>query len=169
MAKLIRVLEWPSLAAGLVGGWLLVLLTIVVCYEVVARYAFNAPTLWGYELGTMLTGSAFLIGLAYALRQDGHIRIDFVTNAIGPRGKAVVDLLGYVLLMLPLTLWLCWFLLRQAIASYASQEHTGASAWNPVIWPIRTVFFAAFLLLLLQIAAEIIKALRLVVGREGPR
>ena len=169
MERFVRILEWPSVAAGLVGGWLLVLLTIVVCYEVVARYAFNAPTIWGYELGTMLTGSAFLIGFSYALRQDGHIRIDFVTNLIGPRGKAWVDLLGYVLLMLPMTGWLSWFLGRQAIESHASQEHTGASAWNPVIWPIRAVFFLAFLMLLSQILSEILKSARVVAARRSGR
>ena len=169
MGGLVRILEWPSRAAGLIGGLLLVLLTCVVCYEVVARYAFNAPTLWGYELGTMLTGTAFLLGLSYTLRQDGHIRVDFVTQRIGPRGKALIDLIGFALFMVPFTGWLAWFLARQALAAYVSQEHTGASAWNPVIWPFRTIFFVAFLLLLLQIVAEIIKNARVLAPRQGRR
>ena len=83
--------------------------------QVVARYVFNAPTLWGFEVGYMLTGAAFLLGLSYSLRQDGHIRVDFVTIAIGPRGKAVVDVVGYLLLMIPLAGWMVWFLTRQAL------------------------------------------------------
>jgi TRAP-type mannitol/chloroaromatic compound transport system permease small subunit len=117
-----------------------------------------------------MTGSSFLLGMAYALSRDAHIRIDVMSSRLSERVKAAVDIVCYVVLLVPFCGWLTHTLWGRALAAIASGEKSGQSAWNPPLWPFRTVFFVAFALLLLQIVAEIIKAARRFAGaRAGAR
>lgn len=143
-------------------------LVLATVYEVFARYLFNAPTIWAYEIAYMAMGSNFLLGAAFTLRERGHIRIDLVYSHVRPRAQAVIDIVGYVFLFLPVAWWLSWGLWKYAYFAYLSGETSGQSAWNPIIWPFRMVFFAGFLLLSLQATAELVKAYYLLLGRDLP-
>jgi TRAP-type mannitol/chloroaromatic compound transport system permease small subunit len=155
---LIHWIERISGGTGVVAGWLVVPLIFATCYEVFSRYVLNAPTIWAYELGYMVTGANFLIGAAYALREKAHIRIDVIyAHFFSKRTQALINVGGYVLLFLPIMFWLTLALWDYAYQAYLTQELSGQSAWNPVIWPFRLVFFAGFLLLLLQGIAEVLK------------
>ena len=92
-----------------VGACLLVPLVLATCYEVFARYLFGAPTIWAYEVGYTLTGAHFLLGMAFTLKNGEHIRIDIFSGKFSPRTRAIIDLVGYAVL-LPLTLWLTLYL-----------------------------------------------------------
>lgn len=166
MEKFIRVIDRLSGSTGVIGAWLVVPLIAATCYEVFSRYALNAPTIWAFELGYMLTGANFLIGTAYTLRERGHIRIDILYNHLPARTRAVIDVVGYVFLFLPAAMWLDIALWKYALSAFKSQELSGQSAWNPVIWPFRLVFFSGFLLLTLQGIAELIRASRYLSGRD---
>jgi TRAP-type mannitol/chloroaromatic compound transport system permease small subunit len=159
MRALIGAVERLSTAVGIFGAFLIVPLVIATCYEVLARYVFGAPTIWAYEIGYMLTGSHFLLGMAYTLRLGEHIRIDIFSGKFRPRVRAAIDLVCYAI-VLPLMVWLTLYLFRYFWSGYASNEKSGASAFNMPVWPFRIVFFAAFLVLTLQVLAEIAKTLR---------
>jgi TRAP-type mannitol/chloroaromatic compound transport system permease small subunit len=75
------------------------------------------------------------------------------------RTRAIIDLAGYTVL-LPLTIWLTLYLFRYLWSGWAANEKSGQSAFNMPVWPFRVVFFVAFLLLALQILAEVIKTAR---------
>ena len=64
-------------ATGLWIAWLNLPLVLAVSYEVVARYFFNAPTIWVFDVTYMLYGTIFMLGAAYALHKGAHIRTDF--------------------------------------------------------------------------------------------
>lgn len=166
MEKFIRVIDRLSGSTGVIGAWLVVPLIAATCYEVFSRYALNAPTIWAFELGYMLTGANFLIGTAYTLRERGHIRIDILYNHLPARTRAIIDVVGYVFLFLPAAMWLDVALWKYALSAFKSQELSGQSAWNPVIWPFRLVFFSGFLLLTLQGIVELIRATRFLRGRD---
>jgi TRAP-type mannitol/chloroaromatic compound transport system permease small subunit len=157
---MVRTIERISTVVGVIAGWLIVPLVFATVYEVVARYVFNAPTIWAYEIGYLMTGSGFLLGMAYALGRDAHIRIDVVSVRLSDGTKAIIDLVCYVGLLVPFCVWLSYTLWGRALAAIASGEKSGQSAWNPPLWPFRTVFFVAFALLLLQVIAEVIKSVR---------
>lgn len=161
---MVRTIERISHFVGIIAAWLIVPLIAAMVYEVFARYAFNAPTIWAYEIGYLMTGASFLLGMAYALSRDAHIRIDVMSAVISERAKAVIDLVCYIGLLIPFCGWLTHTLWTRALAAIASGEKSGQSAWNPPLWPFRTVFFVAFALLLLQIIAEVIKAARRLAG-----
>jgi TRAP-type mannitol/chloroaromatic compound transport system permease small subunit len=167
---MVRIIERLSHFVGVIAAWLIVPLVFASVYEVIARYVFNAPTIWAYEIGYLMTGSGFLLGMAYALSRDAHIRIDVVSVNMSVRTKAIIDIVCYVGLLLPFLLWLTQVLWRRATEAIASGEKSGQSAWNPVVWPFRTVFLVAFALLILQVIAEVIKSVqRLRSAQAGTR
>ena len=141
-------------------------LIVASCYEVFSRYVLGQPTLWAFEVGYMVMGTHFLIGLAYTLREREHIRVDFLYAQLSPKKRALVDAFTYAALLLPLAGWLTAGFWDKVQKAYASQERSGMSAFNPVIWPFRLVMCAAFALLFLQALAELLRCFRTFTGRE---
>lgn len=156
---MIRGIEKLTGSVGIMASFALIPLVLATCYEVFARYVFGAPTIWAYEIGYFLTGTHFLLGMAFALRTDEHIRIDIFSGHFSQRTRAVIDLLGYAV-TLPLMVWLSYALWLHLAQGYLRNERSGQSAMNMPVWPFRVVFFVAVALLALQILAEALKALR---------
>lgn len=156
---MLRAIERASEWAGVLGACLIVPLVLATCYEVFARYLFGAPTIWAYEVGYTLTGAHFLLGMAFTLKYGEHIRIDVFSGKFSPRTRAVIDLLGYAI-VLPLTAWLTLYLFFYLRTGYITNEKSGQSALNLPVWPLRVIFCLAFLLLALQVIAEVAKLLR---------
>lgn len=165
IVRLIKGLESISVFIGWIGAWVIAPLVLSMVYEVVARHVFNAPTFWAYEIGYMLAGTCYLFGMAYCMKQKGHVRVDFLYDQIGPKWRAIIDIGGYVFLLMPGLLWLNWGLFGYAVESFYSGEVSGESAWNPVIWPFRAVWVVAFTVLALQTIAEILKSYLVLTGQ----
>ncbi len=159
MGAVVRAIERASGAVGVFGACLIVPLVLATCYEVFARYAFGAPTVWAYEIGYTLTGAHFLLAMAFTLRAGEHIRIDVFAGRFSQRTRAIIDLAGYAV-VLPLMVWLTLYLFRYFWTGWATGEKSGQSALNLPVWPFRAVFVAAFLILALQVLAEMIKSAR---------
>ena len=159
MDALIRNIERVTGSVGILAAMALVPLVAATCYEVFARYVMGAPTIWAYEVGYFLTGTHFLLGMAYTLKSDEHIRIDIFSGHFRSRTRAVIDLVGYTV-TLPLMIWLSYALFQHLAQGYLRSERSGQSAMNMPVWPFRVVFLVAFTLLALQILAEVIKAVR---------
>jgi TRAP-type mannitol/chloroaromatic compound transport system permease small subunit len=168
MLQLVRLIERLTGSVGLIAAWVVAPLIVATVYEVFSRYVLNAPTLWAYEVGYMAMGANFLLGTALTLRDGGHIRIDVLYSHFTPKTKAIIDLLGLLILLLPISAWLTLHLWSYAWQAYLSGETTGASAWNPVVWPFRMVFFAGFAMLTLQALAEVIKTFYLLADKPLP-
>jgi TRAP-type mannitol/chloroaromatic compound transport system permease small subunit len=166
MQPLLRVIERISGFSGKLIAWLVVPLIAATVWDVFARYVMNAPTEWAYEVGYMVMGTHALIGMAFTLREAGHIRIDFFSHSFSQRAKAIIDLVGYAI-VLPCLTWVTWSLWDYWTKALRSGELSGQSAWNPIIWPFKLVFFIAFLLLVLQVIAEMIKAVQYLSGRRA--
>jgi len=159
MDALIRFIERITGSVGIMASFAIVPLVIATCYEVFARYVMGAPTVWAYEVGYILTGSHFLLGMAYTLRADAHIRIDIFSGHFSPRTRAAIDLAAYAVI-LPLMVWLSYTLYQHLMVGYLRSERSGQSAMNLPVWPFRIVFLIAFSLLALQMLAEVVKRVR---------
>ena len=156
---MVRIIEAISRGFGAVAAALVLVLMVLMVYEVVVRYAFAAPTIWSYDISTMTLGTIFLLSVAYALATDAHVRVDLLHGMLGHKARPVVDLCGHTLVMLPLLVWLAWRLWGHFYGAWESLERTGASAWNPLVWPFRAIMFVGVVVWLLQTVAEILKAL----------
>jgi TRAP-type mannitol/chloroaromatic compound transport system permease small subunit len=165
MRSVIRTIDAVSRACGALAACLVVLLIVLMMYDVIMRYVFGSPTLWGYDTNTFLMGASFILSVAYALSRDSHVRVDLLLPPDRPWLKTWVDLVGFTLLLLPIAAWITSGLWHYWLDAWRSGETSGSSAWNPVIWPFRLVLFLGFLAFTIQIVAEILK--RIVVLREG--
>ena len=105
--------------------------------------------------------------MAYTLREGGHIRIDAFSGKFSQTSKAVIDLIGYLFFVLPCLCWVTWSLWSYWLRSYNTNELSGQSAWNPIVWPFKLIFFLAFALLTAQIVAEVIKAILYLTGKRA--
>ncbi len=157
MIALLRFLDRLTGTTGAIIAWLVIPLIIASCYEVVSRYVFGAPTMWAFEVGYMVMGTHFLIGMAYTLREEAHVRVDFFYGHLSRQKQALLDVFAYVVLVLPAALWLTAGLWQKVLIAYASHERSGMSAFNAVIWPFRLVLCTAFALLTLQALAKLIR------------
>lgn len=166
MEALVRFIERLTGSVGVLASLALVPLVLATCYEVFARYVMGSPTVWAYEVGYILTGTHFLLGMAYTLKAGEHIRIDIFSSKFSARLRALIDLCGYTI-TLPLMVWLTYALGQHLATGYLRNEHSGQSAMNLPVWPFRVVFLVAFALFALQILAEVLKTLRMY--REAAR
>ena len=84
---------------------MIICLIAVMIFEVVARRVFNAPTIWAIDITYMTNGTLFLIGGAYTLQKNAHVRIDFLSSRLPVRVQHAVNLLFYLCIFIPL-MWL---------------------------------------------------------------
>lgn len=164
MNSLIRPLEATTRSVGFAAALLLIPLVFASVYEVFSRYVLSAPTYWAFELGYMLMGAHFLLGGALTLQRGQHVRIDFIYGALPMKTKATIDLIIYLVLLLPCMTLVTIELVEFAHKAFLSGERSGQSAWNPPIWPLRAIFAFAFAVMVLQVIAEIIKCIDVLRG-----
>ncbi len=158
LSRAFALVDRVSELSGRAAAWLVLPLIFGVTYEVLARYLMNAPTVWAYDLAYMLYAGMFMLGAAYALRHAAHVRTDFLYNGFSDRRKALVDAVGYVL-FLPALLFYLLALGRQALHSSQIGERSTESAWRAPLYPFKWMLVIAIVLLLLQAAVELLRAL----------
>ncbi len=135
--------------------WLMAVVVPVMLFEVVSRYVFNAPTLWGMELAVLLFGPYFLLGGPYLLHLRGHVSLDLARQRLSPRANRVLDLLNF-----PIIAAFCVILLFYSVpAAWSAWQYgeTSFSAWNPPIWPAKLAVPLSLLLMLLQALVEFLR------------
>ena len=165
MKSFVRLIDRFAKACGVLAALLVVVLIALMLYDVVARYVFGAPTLWGYDVNTFLMGAAFVLSIGYALSLDSHVRVDLLYSPEARGRLNWVDLIGFAAFMLPASIWITAGLWTYFTDAYRTGERSGTSAWNPVLWPFRFILFLGFLALCIQLASEIIKRFYAVMGQ----
>ena len=148
-----------SAAVGKLFGWCILLLTFVICYEVVLRYYFRAPTTWAFDVSYMLYGTLFMCAGAYALSRNGHVRADFLYRAMPVRWQGLADLSLYLLFYFPAMAALVWFGWDFFRISYFQNERSAFSPVGPFVWPFKFVIPAVGVLMLIQGAAETMRCI----------
>lgn len=146
--------EW----SGKLFAWLVLPMTLGLAYEVFARYMFNAPTIWAYDVTYMLYGSHFMLGAAYALYRGQHIRTDIFYEKFTTRWKGIVDASLYLLLFFPGLIFFMFAGWDEALHAWDIRERSDASPWRPIVYPFKTVVPVAAVLLLIQGISEFFKS-----------
>jgi len=151
----IRRIDLLSTGVGKAFAWLILVLTAVVCWDVIARYVFAAPTDWAFDTSYMLYGTLFMMAGAYTLARNGHVRGDFLYANMNPRTQAALDLLLYFLFFIPGIAALMYSGIDFARMSWHLREHSSLTSGGPPIYPFKAVIPIAGALVLLQGFAEI--------------
>lgn len=139
--------------------------TAFTFYEVVMRYAFNAPTGWVHETTTALTALCFAFGGAYCLGTDRHIRVVLLYDAIGPGARRWLDvgISAVGAASCALMAWAAWSLAYEAFWTPTGdfRIETSGSAWNPPTPAIVKAFlFVVLCVMCVQFVLQMIRHLR---------
>ena len=156
--RLVRAIDKFTDTTGVWIAWLNVPLVLAVAYEVIARYVFNAPTIWSFDVTYMLYGTIFMLGCAYALHKGAHIRTDFFYEKWSDRTRGLVDSISYLVFFFPSIIMLLAASGSEAWYAYTINETSEQTPWRPILWPFKMVVPLACLLLLLQGVSELIKS-----------
>src|SRR6201746_1713829 len=113
---------------GKAAAWLIVLLMLVVCVEVFKRYIMNMPTAWIFDADNMLYGTLFMLGGAYTLAQNAHVRGDFLYSSMRPRTQATLDLVLYIAFFIPGIAALIYAGFDYASDSWRIAEHSNVTS-----------------------------------------
>ena len=159
--RLTQALDAITRVVGRVTAWLIIPMVGSLVYEVFARYLFDAPTVWAYDMTYMLYGTFFMLGSAWTLQRGGHIRTDTFYADWSPRRKAMVDATCYLLFYLPAMVVFLKLGAEYFWKSYQQNERIVTSPWLPIVWPFKLVMPVTAALLLLQGVAELVKGLRI--------
>ncbi len=120
-----------SHATGKLVAWLTLLMVIVTCIIVVMRYVFDAGLIWLQESVIWMHGTVFMLGAAYTLLHEDHVRVDVFYRAMSERRRAWVDLVGVVIFLLPLCMLLAVRSYDFAAFSWSIQEASRESGGLP--------------------------------------
>ena len=165
MKSILTAIDSISEWSGKVVSWLVVGFGLVILYEVVSRYIFNAPTTWAMEISQALYGAwAVLLG-AYILREGGHVNVDIIYVRFSPRVKAIVSLFTWLIFFLWVGVMM-WKGLELGWHSLMIGERE-ASTFGIPLYPVKLCIpLGAFLLLLQGLAGYIRNAHFAITGRE---
>jgi TRAP-type mannitol/chloroaromatic compound transport system permease small subunit len=160
-----RFTDWT----GTVISWLSVPLVAAVAYEVIARYVFNAPTIWSFDVTYMLYGTLFMLAGAYTLSRNGHVRADVVYRLWKPRTQASMDLVLYILFFLPAIAALMYSGWNYAAMSVRFKEVSIFSPAGVPVFPLKALIPITGFLLFLQGLAEVIRCVLCIRTGQWPQ
>lgn len=135
---------------GRLSAWLALALVLVTFAVVVMRYLFDAGSIALQESILYLHASLFLLGAGYTLKNDAHVRVDIFYRRFSARGRALVDLLGTLALLLPVCgflLWVSWDYVGNAWTLREGSRETGGL---PYIYLLKTLIPVSAVLLIVQ-------------------
>ncbi len=161
-----NLLDRVSIATGRVTAWLTLIMVLVTTVVVVMRYVFDAGLIWLQESVTWMHAVVFMLGAAYTLQQEEHVRVDvFYRGMIGKR-RAWVDLLGVLVFLLPMCAFLAYKSVDFVAASWSIQEASRESGGlpYPFIPLLKTALVAMPIAVFLQGISLLLRSLAVIRG-----
>lgn len=166
--SVIRAIDAIGRWSGYLFCWLGFILMAIIVHHVVMRYVFATPTAWAYDVSYMLYGSMFMLGAAFTLYRQGHVRTDFLYRNWSPRTQGIVDASLYIIVFFPAMILFFNAGYDYAARSWALGERGYMSPWRPPIYPFKTAIPVGIALLILQGVAETLKSLYAAVKGRWP-
>jgi len=153
---------------GWIAGFLNLVMLCNVFYDSIMRYFFNRGSIALQEMEWHLFAIVFLFGIAYALKEDGHVRVDILYDRFTPRWKAIINIGGTFLLLLPLSLLVIEGSIWYVTEAYTSGEISGDPGGLTQRWLIKLVIPASFVFLIVSATGFVIHNINIFRGLEAP-
>ena len=122
ISKIVLAIDGVSELFGRIASWFTTILMLLIIGDVVLRYLFNVSHVWVTELEWHIFALVFLLGAAYTLRHDAHVRVDLFYTRFSEKKKALINLLGVCFFLIPWCLVVIRASVRYATNSYRIQE-----------------------------------------------
>ena len=155
-------------AIGRAAAWLCLFVVAVQFAVVVLRYAFGVGSIWLGESIIYAHAALFMLAAAWTLREGGHVRVDVFYADAAPRTRALIDLGGALLLLLPFMLVLLWFSTPYVARSWAILETSRETSGIPAVFVLKTLIPLFALMMALQGIAQAIRSFG-VLGKHAAR
>jgi TRAP-type mannitol/chloroaromatic compound transport system permease small subunit len=161
----VRLIDGLNNRVGQFISWLSTLLVAIVCYDVFTRYFLRSSSVAVQEMEWHIFAVLFLIGAAYTLKEEAHVRVDVFYTTLSPRGKAIIDLFGSLVFLIPFSLLVIWTSITFISMSYMIQETSPDPGGLPYRYLLKAMIPAGFILVLLQGIAMALRSFCTLIGK----
>ncbi len=158
MQVLIQKLEQISEQTGRAVAWLTLLMVLITFIVVVLRYLFDTGSIALQESITYLHAFVFMLGAAYTLKHEGHVRVDIFYRKMTPRQRARVDFFGTLLLLMPVCLYISLISWDYVLTSWSLMEGSQEAGGLPLVYLLKSTMLVMTLLILVQGLAQLLRA-----------
>ena len=156
---LINSIEAINEFAGRLVSWLALLMVLVTFSVVILRYLFDTGWIAMQESVTFMHALLFLVGAAYTLKHQGHVRVDIFFRKFSDHGRAWVDLLGTLFLLMPVCIYILLVSWDYVALSWSMQEASQEAGGLGGVYLLKSMILVMALLLLLQGIAMVLRSL----------
>ena len=166
LLRLSRLIDKLNEWLGLAVMWLVLAAVLISATNAIVRKTFSASSNAWLEIQWYLFAAVFMLGVGYVFLRNGHVRIDVISSHLSRRTNAVIDILGILLFVVPLSLFmidLSWPLFTGALQSGERSQNAGGL----IRWPVLMLIPAGFAVLLLQAVSELIKRIAFLTGHRS--
>jgi TRAP-type mannitol/chloroaromatic compound transport system permease small subunit len=147
-------------------SWLTLLMVIITFLVVVLRYVFSSGWIAMQESIIYMHSIVFMLGVAFTLKQNGHVRVDIFYERMGPRSRAWVDLLGAIFLLIPFCLFIILISWNYVSLSWSLLEGSRDAGGLPAVFLLKTTIPVMAMLLMLQGVAQGLRSILLLTGQH---
>ncbi|AZQ86243.1 TRAP transporter small permease subunit [Colwellia sp. Arc7-635] len=145
----------------------MILMILNVFYDVVLRYFFNDVSIGMQELEWHLFAAMFMFGIGYSLKEDAHVRVDIFYDQLSEQKKAIINIIGSLVLALPFALLLIYFSWNYTYEAYAIGEGSGDPGGLPHRWIIRSVIPVSSIFLIVCIAHVVLTQIQKLISKPN--
>jgi len=157
MLKIADTIDWINEKVGSATAWLCLALVLFFIYDVTLRYLFDYSRPWHGELEWHLFALIFLLGAGYTFKQDKHVRVDLFYANMQPREKALVNMAGGLIFLIPWCAILIYYSSGYAYESFKIGEGSPDPGGLPARYIIKFAIPLGLTLLLLQAISSVIR------------
>ena len=166
MQKIVRYIDRMNDVIGRSISWLTLLMVIITFLVVVLRYVFSSGWIAMQESIIYMHSIVFMLGVAFTLKQNGHVRVDIFYERMGPRSRAWVDLLGAIFLLIPFCLFIILISWNYVSLSWSLLEGSRDAGGLPAVFLLKTTIPVMAMLLILQGVAQGLRSILLLTGQH---
>ena len=165
MESTLKFIDLINTTLGKIMSFFILPLIFILCYEVVMRYVFNAPTIWAHEVSGHIFGMYAVLGGGYVMLNREHIKSDVLYAQFSERNQAIIDLITF-----PIIFFLLGIIFVEGLdmaATSIKYKETTVSFLRSPVYPVKTCIPIAAFLMLLQGVAQFIRTLGFVLKGKG--
>ena len=162
LEKFVNWIDGMNNFIGRLVGWLTTTMVLIVFYDTVMRYVFHKGNVALQEMEWHLFSIVFLIGAAYTLKEDGHVRVDIIFMNLSEKTKAWIDFLGVFLFLIPFSIIVILSTQGFIANSFAVREVSPDPGGLPARYLLKAMIPAGFVLLIIQGLSEAAKKLMII-------
>lgn len=168
MKRVLKILDKFTDFIGYIAAFAMLVMLLNVFYDVVMRYFFKASSIGMQELEWHLFSVVFLFGMAYALKENGHVRVDMFYDTMKPKKQALVNVLGSIIFIIPFSLLIIKGGYAFAYEAYELGEMSADPGGLAHRWIIKSTIALSFIFLIISTISFILHNIGVMINKDTP-